>query len=300
MRILITGANGLLGQHILSLIAPHTPCEWIATGRGPCRFPCEGNIRYASLDITDAAAVAALWQHYQPDAVIHAAAMTHVDACEQQKALCWQINVEGTYHLLQAARSTNSFFLLLSTDFIFNGASGPYAEDDLPDPVNYYGLSKLCAEQLVRASDLPWAIARTVLVYGHVAGREKSNIVYWIVQQLQQGKSIRMVNDQWRTPTWAADLAIGCWQIVSQQAKGVFHLAGPDMLTPYDMAREIAHAWHLPTELIEATDSQNFQQPARRPARTGLLIHKASQLVYYKPHAFAESLKMLQKQWTQA
>jgi len=299
MRILLTGANGLLGQHILARVAAHPAHEWIATGKGPCRFSCNEPIVYESLDIADREAVRALCDRYRPDAIIHAAAMTHVDACEQQKATCWQINVEGTHHLIEAARATGSFFLLVSTDFIFNGEAGPYTEEDVPDPVNYYGLSKLCAEQLVRASGLPWAIARTVLVYGNIPGREKSNIVHWIVQQLQQGHSIRMVDDQWRTPTWAADLAEGCWQIVSQQACGVFHLAGPDMLTPYAMAQQIAEVWHLPAKLIQPVNSLSFQQPARRPPRTGLIIQKAIQQLHYQPHAFTESLHIIHKQLNQ-
>ncbi|PJJ75893.1 dTDP-4-dehydrorhamnose reductase [Thermoflavifilum aggregans] len=299
MRILLTGANGLLGQHMLTHVAPDTPHEWIATGKGTCRFPCREGIVYESLDITDAEAVKALWARYRPEAVIHAAAMTHVDACEQQKDACWKTNVEGTYHLLQAARTTQSFFLFLSTDFIFNGEAGPYAENDLPDPVNYYGLSKLCAEQLVRCAGIPWAIARTVLVYGNVAGREKSNIVRWIVQQLQQGHVVSMVNDQWRTPTWAADLASGCWQILSRRAQGVFHLSGPDMLTPYQMAMEIAKVWNLPADLVQPTDSHTFRQPARRPSRTGLIIRKAVQQLAYQPHTFAESLHIIRKQLIQ-
>ncbi|MCL6523803.1 MAG: dTDP-4-dehydrorhamnose reductase [Thermoflavifilum sp.] len=297
MRILLTGANGLLGQHVLQSADSNTDHEWIALGRGPCRFSLSPLVKYISADITDKNAIQEIFQRHQPQAVLHAAAMTHVDACEQNPALCWAINVEGTYHLLLAAQELNCFFLLVSTDFIFDGKAGPYGEEDLPNPINYYGLSKLCAEQLVRGSHLDWAIARTVLVYGYTPGREKNNIVRWIIEQLEQGKTLHMVDDQWRTPTWAADLATGCLQLLNSRATGIFHLAGLDMLTPYQMAQQIAQIWQFPEALIQPTNSQNFQQPARRPLRTGLRIEKAQQQIHYTPHGFVDSLHALYHQW---
>ena len=209
MKVLITGANGLLGQHLVKLLIDSTNYMITATGKGVSRLPFNSSNRfnYVSLDITNGVEVAAFIARDRPDIIIHTAAITQVDECEQNPIHCWNTNVTATRFLLGAAEIAGAAFIYISTDFIFDGIAGPYLESDLPGPVNYYGSSKLGAEKSVMESKLPWCIIRTVLVYGNILVGNRSNMVSWVQNNLSQGKPIQVVSDQWRTPTYVEDLA---------------------------------------------------------------------------------------------
>ncbi|MCG8474734.1 MAG: NAD(P)-dependent oxidoreductase, partial [Cytophagales bacterium] len=236
MKILITGSNGLLGQKLVRLILGHPEIELIATSRGENRLPFAGSYVYQPMNITQKDEVENTLKAYAPDVVINTAAMTHVDQCEAEQEACWKLNVEAVDYLVQACEKQDIFLLHLSTDFIFDGQAGPYDEKAAPNPISFYGESKLAAEKLIRSSSARWAIARTVLVYGLAHDMSRSNIVLWVKNSLEQGKELRIVNDQWRTPTLAEDLAQGCFLIARQQAGGIFNLSGEELMTPYDMA----------------------------------------------------------------
>jgi dTDP-4-dehydrorhamnose reductase len=298
MRYLITGSNGLLGQHLVKLLraAGH---EVVATARGSNRLKDQQGYVFASLDITDAIQVHQVIAEYAPDVILHGAAMTQVDDCEREPAACWTSNVKATEHLVRAAQNVGAAFLLLSTDFIFDGADGPYDEQALPNPISYYGLSKVAAEMLLPTSGLRWGIARTVLVYGLAEDMSRSNIVLWVKKSLEEGKRIKVVNDQWRTPTLVQDLAEGCRLIAgklledSQAVPGVFNISGKDLLTPYDMALQVADYFGLDRSLIAQADASTFTQTARRPAKTGFIIERARKELGYEPHTFSEGLKIM-------
>ena len=297
MKILITGANGLLGQKLVALLAPNKEVHLIATGRGENRITgIADTFTYQSLDITKAGQVDDVISKHQPDAIIHTAAMTNVDQCEQEHEACVDLNVNAVQYLLETAGKNNSFFVHLSTDFIFAGDDGPLREDAVPAPVNFYGESKLQAEQLVLNSHVKHAIARTVLVYGITPNMSRSNIILWVKNSLEQGKPIQVVDDQWRTPTLAEDLATGCFLIAKKQAEGIFHISGEEMLTPYDMAIYTADYFKLDKSLITKTDSTKFTQPAKRPPKTGFIIEKAKQQLGYQPHTFREGIGILDRQ----
>ena len=297
MKILLTGANGLLGQKLVALLAPKKEIDLIATSRGENRITgIADTFTYHPLDITQAAEVEEVISRYQPDVIINTAAMTNVDQCEQAHEACWALNVNAVQYLLEAAEKTDSFFLHLSTDFIFAGDQGPLREDAVPAPVNFYGESKLQAEQLVQDSRVKHAIARTVLVYGITPNMSRSNIILWVKNNLEQGKPIQVVDDQWRTPTLAEDLAMGCYLMAQKQAEGIFHISGEEMLTPYDMAMYTTDYFDLDKSLITKTDSTKFTQPARRPPKTGFIIEKAKQQLGYRPHSFREGISILDRQ----
>ncbi|MBC7452052.1 MAG: SDR family oxidoreductase, partial [Cytophagales bacterium] len=249
-----------------------------------------------SMDITSEEHVLAVFRKHKPDAVIHTAAMTHVDQCELNKEACVDQNINAVKHLVKAAQETDSFFLHVSTDFIFDGTHGPLTEEAIPNPVNYYGWTKWEAEKVVEQSGLAWAIARTVLVYGVVQDMSRSNIVLWVKNNLEQGKAINVVNDQWRTPTLAEDLAMGCWLIVEYKAKGIFNISGEEMLSPYDLAHKVADVWNLNKDLIKQADSTTFTQPAARPPKTGFIISKAKKVLSYQPHSLIEGLELVKSQ----
>ncbi|TAM93811.1 MAG: SDR family oxidoreductase, partial [Chitinophagaceae bacterium] len=285
MKILITGANGLLGQHLIKLLKKNKDNQIIATARGENRLKDREGYRYTPLDICDENQVIKTMLDCTPDVIIHSAAMTQVDDCEIKKEQCWRTNVLATQYLIKVAQQTKSAFLFLSTDFIFNGESGPYDENALPDPISYYGMSKLAAEMLLMTSQLRWAIARTVLVYGVAEDMSRSNIILWVKKSLEQGKKIKVVDDQWRTPTLVEDLAMGCKLITEKYLRnnsenlsgesGIFNISGKDFLTPYEMALKTAGYFHLDKSLIEKADASSFTQTAKRPPRTGFSIDKA-------------------------
>ncbi|WP_053405996.1 SDR family oxidoreductase [Persicobacter sp. CCB-QB2] len=295
MKILITGANGLLGQKLVGLLA-EKEVEIIATGKGNSRLPNSDTFTYVTMDICNAKEVMETIKTHQPDVIVNTAAMTQVDQCETEKEACWDLNVNAVEHLIKASEANNAFLLHLSTDFIFDGADGPYDEEASANPLSYYGESKLAAEELLQKSNIRWAIARTVLVYGIAHDMSRSNIILWVKNSIEQGKDLKIVDDQWRTPTLAEDLAMGCWLIAEKQAEGIFNISGKDLLTPYDMAMMTCDYFQLDKSYIEKVDGSIFQQTAKRPAKTGFNINKAREILGYEPHSFEEGIKILHEQ----
>ncbi len=296
MKILITGSNGLLGQKLVALLSQDPSHQVIATSRGANRLSSQGGYTYESMDIIDAAQVSGVLKKYLPDAIVHTAAMTNVDECHINRTMATTLNVEAVKHLIDGTRETGAFLLHLSTDFVFDGKDGPYAEDAVPNPVNFYGETKLEAERLIQESGIHWAIVRTVLVYGIAEGMSRSNIILWVKNSLEQGKTLQVVDDQWRTPTLAEDLAAGCSLIVKKRAHGMFNISGKDFLTPYDMAIKTAEFFNLDKSLINKANADNFQQPAMRPPKTGFIIDKAIKELGFQPHSFEEGILRISEQ----
>jgi len=302
-KILITGANGLLGQKLVYKLREDKDVQLIATARGENRLLNQGGYEYCSLEISDENNVKAVLAKYMPDAIIHTAAMTNVDACELQQDECKKMNVDAVQFIVSALESLQEknatykpHFLHLSTDFIFDGTKGPLTEDEKPNPLSYYAWSKLEAENIVTKSKLNWAIARTVLVYGVVDNASRSNIVLWAKSSLEQKKNINVVNDQFRTPTLAEDLADGCILISKQKAKGVYNISGPDFMHILELVTRVADFWKLDKSLITPSTSEGIKQPAKRPPVTGFIIDKAKKDLGYKPHSFEEGLALVDQQ----
>lgn len=297
MKILITGANGLLGQKLVALVAPHAEVNLIATSRGEDKiFYDLPMYRYRSLDVTQKEAVDRVIGQEKPDVIIHTAALTKVDYCEHHPELCHRVNAEATRHLVEAAQDNSCKVIHLSTDFIFPGNKRLLREDDLPRPINEYGKSKLAAERLIIDSGIDYAIARTAIVYGVVPHLSRSNIILWVKDSLKKGKTIHVVDDQYRTPTLAEDLATGCFLLAQQRATGVFNISGEDLLTPFDMAQMTADYFGLDKKLIVRTDSTRFKQPAPRPLDTGFIIEKAKRELGYRPRTFLEGIEVVDHQ----
>lgn len=297
MRILITGSNGLLGQKLVAALRGRAGMELIATSRGPDRTPTREGYRYFELDCTDRAQVNRVFGAAPPNAVIHTAAMTNVDACELDPGSCRQQNVTAVENLVQAARPMQSHFIHLSTDFVFNGANGPYAEDDTPDPLSVYGHSKLDSEAIVRSAGLEhWSIARTIIVYGVAPGLSRSNVVLWARNALERGEPIRVVDDQWRMPTLAEDLADGCIRIAQRKATGIYHLSGPDLMSILELVHRVGRFFQLDTAHVLPVKSDSLGQPAHRPPRTGFKLEKARRDLGFAPRHFEEGLAVLREQ----
>ena len=294
-RILITGANGLLGQKLIALYRDQQDVHTIATGIEDSRLG-KGNYSYHTMDVTSEEEVLKVVSETTPDVIINTAALTQVDQCETEREACWRLNVTAVANLIKAAEANNCFMVHLSTDFIFDGEAGPYKEDDVPAPVSYYGESKLASEKLLEESSIKYAIARTQLVYGIVPNLGRSNIILWVKKSLEEGKQIKVVNDQWRTPTLAEDLAKGCALIAEKRAEGVYNISGEELLTPYDMAMATCDFFDLDKSLIEEVDGSIFKQTAKRPPKTGFILDKAKSELGYQPVSFKEGIAVLKSQ----
>lgn len=296
-RILITGSNGLLGQKLAELLLPRTDVEVLATSRGENKlaavFPV---LPFASMDVTDMAQVVKVVGDYKPTHIIHTAAMTNVDQCETDREGCLKLNRDAVEYLVAACEKFNVHLIHLSTDFIFDGEDGPYDETAEANPINFYGKSKLLGEETVKKASCKWAILRTVLVYGVVHDYGRTNIVLWVRDSLNAGKVIKVVDDQFRTPTLAEDLAMGCWLAVEHNAEGIYNISGKEMLTPYEMALQVAAHFALDNSLIDKADAATFTQTAKRPPKTGFIITKAETELGYAPHSFAEGIRIVAEQ----
>ncbi|MHC2993554.1 dTDP-4-dehydrorhamnose reductase [Pontibacter sp. HJ8] len=296
-KILITGSNGLLGQKLAALLLPRTDVELLATSRGENKlaevFP---TLPFASMDVTNRVQVEEVVSRFKPTHIIHTAAMTNVDQCETDQEGALKLNRDAVAYLVEACERHDVHLVHLSTDFIFDGESGPYDEEAVANPISFYGETKLMAEEIVKKAKCKWAILRTVLVYGVVHDYGRSNIVLWVRDSLRAGKVLKVVDDQFRTPTLAEDLAMGCWLVVEQDAEGIYNISGNEMLTPYQMALIVADFFKLDNSLIDKADASTFSQPAKRPPRTGFIITKAENMLGYTPHSFLEGIAMVAEQ----
>lgn len=295
MRILVTGSNGLLGQKLTDRLQKDLSVHLIATAKSDSVVPIERG-EFHRLDITDSTQVNDVVIRTKPDVIINTAAMTQVDQCELDHQACWNNNVASVENLVAACLEHNVHLVHVSTDFIFDGTQELLDETATPAPVNFYGASKLAAETIIINSKISWCIARTVLVFGVTRDMSRTNIVLWVKNSLEQGKNIQVVNDQWRTPTLAEDLAEGCILAAKKKAQGIFNISGMDYMSVYEIAVRTADFFKLDKSLMKETDSTKFTQPAKRPMKTGFIIDKAKKELGYEPHSFEEGLKIVASQ----
>jgi len=289
MKVLITGSNGFLGHYLAQqLLTNHH--QVIATAKGGNRLSFQHpGLVYEEMDFTDTSIVNAVFDQHRPSHIIHAGAISKPDACELNKPLADEVNITGTAILLAAAKRYATTFLFCSTDFVFDGIRGMYTEDDERNPVNYYGITKLHAEELVKKYDHTWSIVRTVLVYGK-AFNKQNNIETVIKNKLEKGERYEVFSDQVRTPTYAEDFAKGVAAMLEKNVTGIYNICGEEILTPYDMAIAIAEYLKLDTSLIKKATAADFVQAAVRPPKTGLTIDKAKRDLGYQPVSFKEGL----------
>lgn len=295
-KILVTGSNGLLGQKLVYKLKDRPDVQLIATARGENRLRDQEGYVYHAMDICSKEDVDRVIDLVRPDHIIHTAAMTQVDDCELDHEACDRANVDAVRYIVEAAERHDCHFVHISTDFIFNGEEGPYDELGQPDPLSYYGMAKWKGEQIVQGSKLRWAILRTVLVYGIVDNMSRSNIVLWAKGALEKGKPINVVNDQFRSPTLAEDLADGCILAVDKNATGIYNISGKDQYSIIDLVRTVADYYGLDKSLISPVSSETLNQPAKRPPVTGFILDKARRELGYNPHSFVEGIAIMEKQ----
>lgn len=295
-RILITGSNGLLGQKLVYKSVGRPGVELIATAKGENRLILREGYTYVPMDIGNKADVDSVMDQYRPDVVIHTAAMTNVDACETDKEGCVLLNITAVEYLVEACNRNKSHFIHLSTDFIFDGENGPYDEEAEANPVSYYGWSKAEAERIVKEHSNDWAILRTILVFGLVDHMSRSNVVLWAKGALEKGAPINVVDDQFRMPTLAEDLAEGCLLAAEKHANGIFNISGKDYMSVLELVHQVADFYGYDKSIINTVSSSTLNQPAKRPPRTGFDLSKSERVLGYHPHSFREGLAILDEQ----
>ena len=296
MKVLITGSNGLLGQKLLHKLREDKGINLIAISRGENRVSEKNGYIYFDLDITDNDEVEKVIVEQMPDVVINTAAMTNVDMCEDKKDACDALNVNAVQYLADACQEINVHLIHISTDFIFDGEDGPYTEEDTPNPLSYYGLSKLKSEQLLQAHMVKWTILRTIVVFGTGERLSKENIVLWAKGVLEKGDSLNIIDDQFRAPTLAEDLADACILAIKKTAYGIFNVSGKDIMSIYEMVERIRKYYGLDNTNLNRISTSTLDQKAKRPTRTGFILKKAKSVLGYNPHSFEECLSIIKGQ----
>jgi len=298
-RVLIVGANGLVGQKLTEIFSNDRNFDLLISARQSEAYNKAASFGYVQLDATNLAAVKELVWNFSPEVIINAAAYTDVDGCEREKELSWKANVTAVENLITASRLVGARVVHISTDYVFDGKAGPYDETATPNPLSYYGKEKLASENAVRASGENWAIVRTMVVYG-VAPKVKKNFAIWLVQELKKGNRVNIVCDQFGNTTLADDLARGIYELVRQNKRGLYHIAGSDILSRFEFAQKLAKEFGFDTSLIHPIRTAELNQLAVRPLQSGLITLKAQAELGITFLSSEESLKKFKEQFLES
>jgi len=286
-KLLVTGASGLLGSKIVEIAKnDYTVIPLHKTK------PLHSNS--LKLDITSTAEVLNLFHKLKPYAVIHAASETNVDKCETQEEHAWKINVEGTRNVAAACKAGTKL-IYISTDYVFDGKKGNYTEDDTPNPINYYAVTKLEGEKQVVQNCKNFAILRTSVLYGWHPF--KQNFATWVITQLEQNKEITVVEDHYNTPTLADNLAEMAIEAIQKDLQGVYHACGSERIGRYEFARQIAKAFGLNQSPIRPIKMEQLTAwIAKRPKDSSLNTDKIRSQLEAKPLNITEGLDRMKKE----
>jgi len=260
-KLFITGGSGLLGSKFRD-----GEYETIKTHH---QNPSKNSVL---LDITSKEDTKKKITSLSPDVVIHTAALTDVDYCEDHHQEAWNVNAKGTENIVNACKKIDCKLIYVSTDFVFDGEKGNYTEKDETNPLNYYALTKLNGEEFVRNSNLDYAITRVSVLYGW---HEKPNFVTWVMGELKKNKKINIVTDQYNSPTLADNAAEALIRIYEKDKSGIYHVAGDERISRFHFAVNIAEIFNLDGDLINPIRSDELIQRARRPKDTSLCVEKA-------------------------
>jgi dTDP-4-dehydrorhamnose reductase len=294
MRILITGANGLLGQKVTETFVRETDHELICTDIMP-NPSLDGKFRYLPLDITGKEDVKKTVLKHEPNVIVNAAAFTNVDACETERELCWRVNVDAVKNLIIAARKVSAKVIHISSDYVFDGKSGNYDEDSVPSPQSFYGKSKLASENALISSVIEYAIIRTMILYG-VANNVRPNFATWLVDKLVNDEPVKVVDDQLGHPTVADDVALAVLQIIEKNCSGIYHVCGSECVSRYKFALKLADIFEFEKNLIIPIKTSELQQAAARPMNSSFITLKAESELGIKPMNVSEGLYFLKHQ----
>ncbi len=291
-RILIFGSNGMLGQR-LSEFFRNNSLELLTSSVEEKSF-IEG-IDYVQCDITDRNKTKKIIYDFCPDFIINAAAFTNVDLAETERETAWKINVKAVEYLSEAARIIDAHIIHFSTDYIFDGRNGPYLETAMPNPLGYYGRTKLASENVLKLYAVKHTIIRTNVLYGQ-ARFGRPDFVKWVVNSLRENKEIRIVTDQINNPTYLDDIILAVDKIIESKREGIYNIGGRELLSRFEFTQMIADYFSLDKKLIKPITTEELNQPARRPLKSGLITIKAQSELGYRPHTILEALSEMKKE----
>ncbi|MGZ7117065.1 MAG: dTDP-4-dehydrorhamnose reductase [Methanobacterium sp.] len=281
--IFVTGGSGLLGS---KFTRDYFNYDIIRT------FNANPENKCISLNITDEKDTLNKIRSANPDLVIHSAALTNVDYCEDHRREAFEINVKGTQNIVKACEKVGSKLIYVSTDFVFDGEKGMYEERDKTNPLGYYALTKLQGEESVQNSVLDYAITRVSVLYGW---HRRSNFVTWVIDELNAGNEINVVTDQYNSPTLADNVAEAIIKIFEKDKEGVYHTSGSERINRFDFAKNIAEVFNLDKGLINPIKSNKFVQKAKRPKDSSLCVEKAEKDLKMKMFNTLEGLNEMKK-----
>jgi dTDP-4-dehydrorhamnose reductase len=292
-RILVTGANGMLGQRIVDFYSGKSRIELLSCSIE--KDPVFKDVDYISCDISDREKIKKLIYDFCPDFIINTAAFTNVDLSEKHRQDTWKTNVKGVEYITEAARVLDAHIIQISSDYIFDGKDGPYDENATPNPVGYYGRTKLASENVLKIGGVLFTIIRTNVLYGF-AQNSRPDFVRWAIAELKKGNEINVVNDQINNPTFVEDLVQAINKIIEFKKTGIYNIGGKEFLSRFDFTGIIADFFSFDKKLIIPVKTSELNQQARRPLKSGLITLKAETELGYKPHSIRESLAAMKKE----
>jgi dTDP-4-dehydrorhamnose reductase len=288
-KLLVTGASGLLGSHVMRQAAGRFDTLGLFQSFRPRNIP--GGLE--PLELADAAAVRSKLDNFRPDLIVHCAALADADRAQREPDLARRLNVDATATLAQSARRLRAKMLFVSTDLIFDGRKGaPYVEDDPPCPLSLYGQTKLDAEQSVRGGCDAWLIARTSLIFGP-SPRGDRGLDEKLGLALREEHAVKLFVDEFRCPIAACDLAAAILELADSPHTGVFHLAGSERLSRYEIGMRLARRFGWPTATIEAKNIRDVPMTPARPADLALDNSKAQSVLKTQLRGLTEVLESL-------
>lgn len=292
-KLLIIGANGFVGRRLLQKYSADFNYNVFGCSKGKDLLPTDKH-HFTQVDLTDLIALEKYINKISPDVIVNAAALSSPQYCQENALVAQKVNVESVKVMSDYAERNNKFLVHLSTDFVFNGSRKRlYTEEDERGPQNYYGETKTKAEDILLASSCRHAIARIEVVFGEHYPGQHGNIFTLVRNTLSCGQTLKVVNDQYRTPTFIDDVVWGIDAIINKEHTGVFHLAGPDYLSIADFAYRIARYFKLDESLIQPVSSQQLNDSVRRPRYSGLSIKKSKKTFGYNPSNIAKALSII-------
>ena len=289
-RILVTGTNGMLGSNTAKFYSERENVELLTSVK--TKNKDTNKFDGIVCDITDRDQIKKIVLGFCPDYIINTAAFTNVDLCETEKETAWKTNVKAVEYLAEACRVIDAHLIHISTDYIYDGKNGPYSENDIPNPLGYYGRTKLASENTLKISGIKHTILRTNVLYG-VSENGKADFVYWVIKNLTENKEINIVTDQFNNPTFVDDLISGINKVIEFNKYGIFNIGGKEFLSRFDFTKKIADYFNLNKNLIKPILTTELNQKAQRPLRSGLITLKAETQLGFRPHSIIESFEKI-------
>jgi len=290
MRILVTGASGLLGSSFaIKFASRHEIHSVYHKHDPPAGIPVK-------LDLTEFDMLDEVFSSIRPDAVLHAAALTDVDLCEREKELAMKVNYDVTARLASLAKEHNAFMVYVSTDYVFDGTKGLYTEDDKPNPINHYGYSKLKGEEVTERIAEQSCIARASVIYGSRPSAGKVNSALWLIEKLRRRERVNVLVDQHISPTLSSDLAEMLNEVIQRGLTGIYHLSDATRVSRYEFAQRLCDVFGLDSSLLNSARMKDMNWTARRPMDSSLDVSKAMRTLNAKPLNIGDALSQLKEE----